>query len=102
MQSFITAGHSDIGDLARCHKGLLKLHINTHDILILHVTRGSACHLEEGQAPQVVCGPQDVSTIFKDANGLIKVFYLLTKVDCICIILQLMVIYNDIWILNLF
>lgn len=42
----------------------------------------SKCHFEEGQGLQVVCGPQDVSTLFKDINGLIEVFYLLTKVDC--------------------
>jgi hypothetical protein len=100
MQSSITAGHSDMGDLARCHKGLLKININTHNTLILHVSRGSICRLEEDQEPQVVCGPQDVSTIFKDANGLIEVFYFLTKVDCI--ILQLMVKYIENWILSLF
>lgn len=100
MQSFLTAGHSDMGDLARCHKGLLKHNINIYNILILHVSRGSTCHFEEGQGPQVVCGPQDVITIFKDTNGFIEVCYLLTKVDCI--ILQLMVIYNENWILSLF
>jgi hypothetical protein len=100
MQSFLTAGHPDMGDLARCHKGLLKHNINIYNILISHVSRGSTCHFEEGQGPQVVCGPQDVTTIFKDANCLIEVFYFLTKLDCI--ILQLMGIYNEKWILSLF
>jgi len=71
-----------MGDLARCHKGLLKHDINTYNILILHVSRDSTCHFEEGQGPQVMCGPQDVSTIFKDVSGLNEVFYLLTKVEC--------------------
>lgn len=89
MQSFLTAGLSVMGDLARCHKGLLKHNINIYNILILHVSRGSTCHLKEGQGPQVVCGPQevcgpqDVTNVFKDASGLNGVFYLLTKVDCI-------------------
>jgi len=42
-------------------------------------------------------GHDYVTSIFKDANG---ICYLLTKVDCI--ILQLMVIYNENWILSLF
>jgi len=71
-----------MGDLARCHKGLLKHNINIYNILILHISRGFICHFEEGQGQRMVCGPQDVTTIFKDAHGLIEVFYLLTKVDC--------------------
>jgi hypothetical protein len=56
-----------------------KHNINTVNILILHVSKGSTWHLEEGQDPQGVCGPQDVTTVFKDASDLIEVFYLLLK-----------------------
>jgi uncharacterized membrane protein YjdF len=59
VQPFLAASHSDMGDLAKCHKGFLKHNINIFSELIFCVTKGSMDHLRKGRGPQVTHTSQD-------------------------------------------